>query len=490
MQCKRCNAHIPEGFMYCPECGEEIIIVSEFDINLEDNIDTVAVAQTVELPDLKNEHLVQADENPSEETQLNIIENISSVNKSNSNNHNKSNRQNHNKKSSEQKNRNKALIIILACVIGIIILTGIFVTIKKVNEYNDYDYQIEKASIELNDRDYDGAIKTLKHARDISETLEVILLLSQSYIDLVNYDAAIAVLYEGLELYPGDISLYDKIVQCYEAQNNSKGIHDLIMNSNDSNLALRYNSYISISPTFSLESGEYIEPDPIKLSANGNGTIYYTTDGSVPTSDNLEYMGPIPLEYGTTVITAIYVNEKGIISEPVSHTYDVEMNIPDTPVLTVASGKKTVPDLIGVDVDEDVEVYYTTDGNEPTNLSKRYTKKILMPIGKSSFRFIAYNSDGNCSDVVEGSYELSMNGAIDTSVAEYAIAFQLLSKGENVVANTYVTEYGYYENNNVYYVIVEYMNSSATGRMFAVDINSGDLHYLNEKNGNYTLELL
>ena len=39
--------------MYCPVCGEEIIIVSDFDIKLEDNIDMAALAKTNELPDLK-----------------------------------------------------------------------------------------------------------------------------------------------------------------------------------------------------------------------------------------------------------------------------------------------------------------------------------------------------------------------------------------------------------------------------------------------------
>ena len=52
MQCKVCNAFIPEGYMYCPVCGEEIIIVSDFDIKIEDNIDVAALSKTTELPDL------------------------------------------------------------------------------------------------------------------------------------------------------------------------------------------------------------------------------------------------------------------------------------------------------------------------------------------------------------------------------------------------------------------------------------------------------
>ena len=50
MQCKVCNAFIPEGYMYCPVCGEEIIIVSDFEIKLEDNIDVAALSKTTEIP--------------------------------------------------------------------------------------------------------------------------------------------------------------------------------------------------------------------------------------------------------------------------------------------------------------------------------------------------------------------------------------------------------------------------------------------------------
>ena len=54
MQCKKCNAFIPEGYMYCPVCGEEIIIVSDFDIKIEDNIDVASLAKTAEIPDLSD----------------------------------------------------------------------------------------------------------------------------------------------------------------------------------------------------------------------------------------------------------------------------------------------------------------------------------------------------------------------------------------------------------------------------------------------------
>lgn len=459
MQCKRCNASIPEGFMYCPVCGEEIIIVSDFDIEIEKNIDTVAIAQTVELPDLTKE-LAEDESADVKDKQLNNAD-TKTVN-------------------GQKDNKTKKRWSVLIASILAFVIVVICVVVTLFRRYYDYDFQVNKAVAFMEEKDYDKAIATLKHAGELDRTEDIIYLLADCYIEQFKYDAAIAVLYDALDDFKGNVELCDRIVECYEAQGDSKGIHDFIVNSNDSNLALRYNSYVSIAPNFSLAEGTYVEPDPIKLSAVGDGTIYYTTDGKEPTKDSLEYIGPIPLEYGTTTIKAMYVNEKGIVSDSVSRTYCVELNIPDDPILLVTPGTKSIPELIGVKQEDGVVIHYTANGDEPDENSKVYTKPFLMPVGKCTYKFIAINDDGNKSDVVEADYTLKLSGTIETSVAEYAIAYQLTSKGENVIMNVYTTEYGYSVDDRVFYVINEYSNMAKTGRMFAVDINSGELYSFNQ----------
>ena len=459
MQCKRCNASIPEGFMYCPVCGEEIIIVSDFDIEIEKNIDTVAIAQTVELPDLTKE-----------------LAEIESVNTNDKQLNNSSAKVVNNQKD-KKKSRKWS---VLTTAILIFVTVAVFVVGICIHRYFDYDYQVDKAVAFMEEKNYDKAISTLKHACELDRTEDIIYLIADCYIAQIKYDAAIAVLFDALDDFKGNVELCDRIVECYEAQGDSKGIHDFIVNSNDSNLALRYNSYVSIAPSFSLAEGTYVEPDPIKLTAIGDGNIYYTTDGKEPTQDSLEYIGPIPLEYGTTTIKAIYVNEKGIISDSVSRTYCVELNIPDNPILLVTPGTKSLPELIGVKQEDGVVIHYTANGDSPEENSKVYTKPFLMPVGRCTYKFIAINDDGNKSDVVEADYTLKLSGTIETSVAEYAIAYQLTSKGENVITNVYTTEYGYSVDDRVFYVINEYSNSVKTGRMFAVDVNSGELYSFNQ----------
>ena len=69
-------------------------------------------------------------------------------------------------------------------------------------------------------------------------------------------------------------------------------------------------AYISTDPVFSLDEGKYSEVQEVTLSASGE-TIYYTTDGSDPTSASTEYTEPILLSTeGKTQIKAIAYNEK------------------------------------------------------------------------------------------------------------------------------------------------------------------------------------
>lgn len=468
MQCNKCNAFIPEGYMYCPVCGEEIIIVSDFEIKLEDNIDTSSIANTVELPNVNK--IIESELLNQRTQEIYIPDDINSDMEFDDD---------RNKKSSGM---HMIIGIIVSAILLCIVGTCIYLTVSR---YYSYDFQYDKATRMISSGDYENAIKTLKHLNSIESTEDGKILLAKCYIAMNNYDAAIAVLYDALDINSNDFTLYDMIVSCYEAQNDSRGIHELIINTSNVALADRYKDYVAVPPKFSLESGTYIEPEPVVLSSVGDGTIYYTTDGSLPTVDSLKYIGPIPLDTGTTVISAMFVNDKNIVSDIVSCTYTVELDIPDNPKLLINSGTINTPGLIGVEVPENTKVYYT-GGGTPNENSMLYKGPFLMPLGESKYSFIAYNESGECSSVINANYNLKMISTIAPSVAEYAISFQLMSMGENVALNTYKAEYGYTDGNRTYYVINEYVINDKSGRMFAVDIDTGELFTFSQSNGSYS----
>ena len=97
--------------------------------------------------------------------------------------------------------------------------------------------------------------------------------------------------------------------------------------ANNSNTNIRiFKKKITVSaPTFSLAEGEYSSTQKVTLSTTTAGaTIYYTTDGSTPTTSSTQYTGAITIGEGTTTIKAIAVY-KGVSSEVATATYIVKL---------------------------------------------------------------------------------------------------------------------------------------------------------------------
>ena len=77
------------------------------------------------------------------------------------------------------------------------------------------------------------------------------------------------------------------------------------------------------------------------------------------------------------------------------------------PEVNAISGEYNFPMYIEI-VGDAEEVYYTTDGSDPTYTSNTYTGPIPMPLGKSHFKF-ARIVEGVTGTVAERNYRLVMN---------------------------------------------------------------------------------
>lgn len=128
-------------------------------------------------------------------------------------------------------------------------------------------------------------------------------------------------------------------------------------------------STIVANPTFSVAEGTYNAAQSVTLSCPTDGaTIYYTTDGTAPTSSSTEYTGAIDVNE-TMTIKAIAIKAGLTDSEVASATYTLQCA---TPEITVPAGAFLDSKVITMTSTDGASIYYTTDGSAPTGLSTLY----------------------------------------------------------------------------------------------------------------------
>jgi hypothetical protein len=75
-------------------------------------------------------------------------------------------------------------------------------------------------------------------------------------------------------------------------------------------------------PSVNLSSGKYTDKKKIQVTADNNCTIYYTTDGTMPTTKSRKYKKPITMPKGDSLYYFIAVNADGVESAVVTRAYD------------------------------------------------------------------------------------------------------------------------------------------------------------------------
>ncbi len=161
------------------------------------------------------------------------------------------------------------------------------------------------------------------------------------------------------------------------------------------------------TPTFSPAAGTYTSVQTVTISdATSGATIYYTTDGSTPTTSSTEYTGPITVSSSET-ISAIAVASGVLNSSVATATYTINLPAAATPAFSLAGGTYASTQTVTVsDATSGATIYYTTDGSTPTTSSAQYTGAITVA-STETIEAIAVASGYSNSAVASTTYTIN-----------------------------------------------------------------------------------
>ena len=158
-------------------------------------------------------------------------------------------------------------------------------------------------------------------------------------------------------------------------------------------------------PTFSPFPSTYSSPQSVKLSNTANLPMFYTLDGSVPSTGSTPYSTPIPLSQNTTInaITAAYGYLTSTVSTGVYFFQEV------APTFSPAQGTYNTTQTVTIsDAVSAATIYYTTNGSAPTTSSTSCSNPCTLTVATTTtVKAIASGGGYSSSNVATATYTIA-----------------------------------------------------------------------------------
>jgi hypothetical protein len=167
---------------------------------------------------------------------------------------------------------------------------------------------------------------------------------------------------------------------------------------------------VTAAPVFTPPAGSYSTAQHVAMIDSTSGAvIYYTTDGTTPTTASSAYGGAIAVSTGTTTIKAMAVASGSSPSAVVTATYLVTQGVTAPPTFSPVAGTYTTAQSITLsDSTASAVIYYTTDGSAPTTSSAVYTGRIQVTVSET-INAIAVAPGLQPSSVATAAYVIQSN---------------------------------------------------------------------------------
>ena len=129
------------------------------------------------------------------------------------------------------------------------------------------------------------------------------------------------------------------------------------------------------TPVISPVTGTYTSAQTVTITdATSGSTIYYTVDGSQPTTSSTQYTASFPVST-TTTVKAIATAPNFTQSATATSVITINQQSPAaTPVISPVTGTYTSTQTVTItDATSGSTIFYTVDGSQPTTSSTQYT---------------------------------------------------------------------------------------------------------------------
>lgn len=280
----------------------------------------------------------------------------------------------------------KVILIVSAAVLGLILVIGGvlgFLNFQKVNAINS---GIKNGETLLADNNYTEALTVFDDVLKIdANNTDAILGKAMAYTGLSNSVMA-KTFYEDALLKEKNKEKLKQIFDAYIASEIMAKVseNDLFTlldraaaATGDDKYSNQKSDYAVKVPAFNLNPGTYQGTQSLEIiKGDANDKVYYTTDGSQPAAESVEYTAPISLPKGEHIIKAIEVGSSGFSSKTIEGRYSI-VDVPTSTGGTASGGgtsatadyynfslvaSSTLPDMSGI-------TYYVgnvMDGNDNT----------------------------------------------------------------------------------------------------------------------------
>lgn len=478
MICKKCGEEIKGDRLFCPACGTEVQMVPEYD-KWDDYQEKPFEEEQMDDMDLE-------EEDPDDGLQLFSLEKKVTA--------------------KQKKARLIAIIAGLSVAIVILIVGIIWFAISSISR-NSYEKQLKNGESYWKQGKYESAItayeNAIEKASDKKERTKALSGLAALYVEYGDENSAIYYYEEAAELNTLSNEDVGILVNLYENKADIAAIRKLAKNYSNESTEEIFEKHLLNQPVFNYKSGTYNELLTVEITAANNEKIYYTLDNTEATVHSTQYTGVLQIGEGKTVVRAITVNDKGLVSDEIITTYEVKLDIPAAPIISPETGSYSEATKVSFhNIPTNCKVYYTIDGTTPTKDSIEYEEPFDMMLGNSVVMAVCINQyTQQSSPVAMKIFDLSVSGKVSYAEAPGRVLNRLQEVGEVLDGNgtmangeicnlmpATVCEIG----NNTYYIVKRYKSTSGglkeEGTAYGVDINTGAVfRAVDNGNGEYNL---